>query len=46
MPARYTPEQYAAELAAAGYDFTTLSNRIAARDASLLARAVAGRSGQ
>jgi uncharacterized protein (TIGR03083 family) len=35
MPARYTPEQYAAELSAAGYDFTTLSNRVAARDASL-----------
>ena len=35
MPARYTPEQYGAELAAAGYDFTTVSNRVAARDASL-----------
>jgi uncharacterized protein (TIGR03083 family) len=35
MPARYSPEQYGAELAAAGYDFTTVSNRVAARDASL-----------
>jgi uncharacterized protein (TIGR03083 family) len=35
MPARYTPEQYGAELAAAGYDFSTVSNRVAARDASL-----------
>ena len=35
MPTRYTPDQYGAELAAAGYDFTTLSNRLAARDASL-----------
>jgi uncharacterized protein (TIGR03083 family) len=35
MPARYTREQYGTELAAAGYDFATLSNRIAARDASL-----------
>lgn len=35
MPARLTPEQYGAEMAAAGGDFTVLSNTVAARDASL-----------
>jgi len=35
MPARYTPEEFGAELAAAQYDFTTLSNRIADRDSTL-----------
>jgi uncharacterized protein (TIGR03083 family) len=35
MPARLTPEQFGAEMAAAGGDFTLLSNTVAARDASL-----------
>ena len=35
MPARLTPEQYGAEMAAAGGDFTVLSDTVAARDASL-----------
>ena len=35
MPARFTPEQFGAEMAAAGGDFTVLSDTVAARDASL-----------
>ena len=35
MPARLTPEQFGAEMATAGGDFTTLSNTVAMRDASL-----------
>jgi uncharacterized protein (TIGR03083 family) len=35
MPARLTPERFGAELAAAGGDFTVLSDTVAARDASL-----------
>jgi uncharacterized protein (TIGR03083 family) len=35
MPVRLTPEQFGAELAAAGGDFTVLSDTVAARDASL-----------
>jgi uncharacterized protein (TIGR03083 family) len=35
MPARLTPEQFGIEMATAGGDFTTLSNTVAARDASL-----------
>jgi len=35
MPARLTPEQFGAEMAAAAGDFTVLSNTVAARDASL-----------
>ncbi len=35
MPARLTPEQYGAEMAAAGGDFTVLSDTVATRDASL-----------
>jgi uncharacterized protein (TIGR03083 family) len=35
MPARLTPERFGAEMAAAGGDFTLLSNTVAARDASL-----------
>jgi uncharacterized protein (TIGR03083 family) len=35
MPARLTPEQFGAEMAAAGGDFATLSDAVAARDASL-----------
>ncbi|MHD0281009.1 maleylpyruvate isomerase family mycothiol-dependent enzyme [Rhodococcus aetherivorans] len=35
MPARLTPEQFGAEMAAAGGDFTLLSNTVATRDASL-----------
>jgi uncharacterized protein (TIGR03083 family) len=35
MPARLTPEQFGAEMAAAGGDFTVLSDTVAARDASL-----------
>ena len=35
MPARLTPEKFATEMAAAGGDFTVLSNAVAARDASL-----------
>ncbi len=34
MPARLTPEQFGAEMAAAGGDFTLLSETVAARDAS------------
>jgi len=35
MPARLTPEQFGAEMAAAGGDFAALSDAVAARDASL-----------
>jgi uncharacterized protein (TIGR03083 family) len=35
MPARLTPEQFGAEMAAAGGDFTVLSDTVAMRDASL-----------
>jgi uncharacterized protein (TIGR03083 family) len=35
MPARMTPEQFGAEMAAAGGDFGVLSDAVAARDASL-----------
>jgi uncharacterized protein (TIGR03083 family) len=35
MPARLTPEQFGAEMAAGAGDFTVLSNTIAARNASL-----------
>lgn len=35
MPVRLTPEQFGAEIRAAGGDFTVLSNAVAARDASL-----------
>jgi uncharacterized protein (TIGR03083 family) len=35
MPTRLTPEQFGAEMAAAGGDFGVLSDRIAERDASL-----------
>ena len=35
MPARLTPEQFGAEMAAAGGDFTVLSDTVATRDASL-----------
>ena len=35
MPARLTPEQFGAEMAAANGDFTLLSDTVAARDASL-----------
>ena len=35
MPARLTPEQFGAEMAAAGGDFGVLSDTVAARDASL-----------
>ena len=35
MPARMTPAQYGAEMAAAGGDFTVLSDTVAARDAAL-----------
>ena len=35
MPARLTPAQFAAEMAAVGGDFTVLSDTVAARDASL-----------
>jgi uncharacterized protein (TIGR03083 family) len=35
MPARLTPQQFGAEMAAAGGDFTVLSDSVAARDASL-----------
>lgn len=35
MPARLTPQQFGAEMAAAGGDFGVLSNAVAARDASL-----------
>ena len=35
MPARLTPEQFGAEMAAAGGDFAVVSDTVAARDASL-----------
>ena len=35
MPVRLTPEQFGAEMAAAGGDFTVLSDAVAARDGSL-----------
>lgn len=35
MPVRLTPERFGAELAAAGGDFTVLSNTVATRDARL-----------
>ncbi|MFI7708812.1 maleylpyruvate isomerase family mycothiol-dependent enzyme [Nonomuraea sp. NPDC049480] len=35
MPARLTPGQFGAEMAAAGGDFTVLSDTVAARDAAL-----------
>lgn len=35
MPVRYDEAAFGAELAAAGYDFTKLSNTVAARDAGL-----------
>lgn len=35
VPARLSPEQFGAEMAAAGGDFTALSNTVAARDAAL-----------
>ncbi len=35
MPARLTPEQFGAEMAAAGGDFTVLSDTVATRDSSL-----------
>ena len=35
MPARLSPEQFGAELAAAGGDFTVVSDTVAARDAAL-----------
>ena len=35
MPARLTPEQFGAEMAAAGGDFAVLSDAVAARDAAL-----------
>ncbi len=35
MPARLTPEQFGAEMAAVGGDFTVLSDTVAERDASL-----------
>lgn len=35
MPARYTPEQFGAELAAVQFDFGALSDRVAERDATL-----------
>jgi uncharacterized protein (TIGR03083 family) len=35
MPARLTPEEFGAEMAAAGGDFTVLSDTVAARDAWL-----------
>ena len=35
MPARMTPEQFGAELAAAGGDFAVVSETVAARDAAL-----------
>ena len=35
MPARLTPQQFGAEMAAAGGDFTALSDTVATRDASL-----------
>lgn len=38
MPARYGPEEFGAELAAAQFDFGALSNRIADRDSALPVR--------
>lgn len=38
MPARMTPEQFGAEMAAAGGDFAVLSDTVAARDAALPVR--------
>ena len=35
MPARLTPDQFGAEMAAAGGDFTVLADTVAARDAAL-----------
>ncbi len=35
MPARMTPEQFGADMAAAGGDFTTFSNNVAVRDGAL-----------
>ena len=35
MPARLTPEQFGAEMAAAGGDFTVVSDTVAVRDAAL-----------
>jgi uncharacterized protein (TIGR03083 family) len=35
MPARLSPQQFGAEMAAAGGDFTVLSDTVAARDAAL-----------
>ncbi len=35
MPARYTPERFATEIADSGGDFTVMSDRVAARDGSL-----------
>jgi uncharacterized protein (TIGR03083 family) len=35
MPARYSEEQFMAELRDCGFDFTRLSNQVAARDAGL-----------
>ena len=42
MPARLTPAQFGAEMAAAGGDFTVLSDTVAARDASLPADELLG----
>ncbi len=42
MPARLTPGQFGAEMAAAGGDFTLLSDTVAARDASLPLAALLG----
>ncbi|GAA1917598.1 maleylpyruvate isomerase N-terminal domain-containing protein [Nocardioides marmoribigeumensis] len=43
MPARLTPEQYGAEMAAAGGDFTVLSNTVAERDGALPTADLLGR---
>jgi uncharacterized protein (TIGR03083 family) len=42
MPARFTPEQFGAEMAAAGGDFAVLSDAVAARDAELPAAELDG----
>ena len=42
MPARLSPEQFGAEMAAAGGDFAVLSDTVAARDAALPAEALLG----
>lgn len=42
MPVRLTPQDYGAELAAAGGDFTVLSDTVAARDAALPAADLLG----